>query len=226
MPQSTRLTANQIGAELQYKREVMFLDDFEQIIPYMITGTGSDFAAAIDASAVYMGTRGLLMATKTTTPAANDYVSISKRICFGLSGRVVIRVRIGIVTFAQLKDFQIFISYCAATTGFKGGLKYVAGTPNLMYYNSSGAWTAIAASAYDFEDNAWMIIEFPIDMGSAKYMPMTFAGHDFDFSTAYMNNEGAVNKRQMTIEFIATAVGANVAYLRLDSLYVGELIHI
>jgi hypothetical protein len=223
---SSRLTANQIGAALQYKREVMFMDDFEQTVPYTITGTGSDFSAAIATSAVYIGTNGMLMATRTTSPAADDYVSIQKKICFGLSGRVVIRVRIGIVTIAHLKDFQIFISYCAGTTGFKGGIKYDATIPGISYYNSAGGWTSVAGTAYSFEDDAWITVELPIDMGSAKYLPITFAGHDFDFSTAYMSNEGAINKRQMTIEFVATAAGANKTYLRMDALYVGELVNI
>jgi len=223
---SSRLTADQIGAQLQYKREVMFHDDFENTIPYTITGTGADFAAAIDTGAVYIGTKGMLMATKTTAPAADDYVSIAKKICFGLSGRVVIRVRIGIVTFAHIKNFQILISFCSGTTGYKGGIKYDASVPSVYYYNSAAGWTAVAGTAYSFEDDAWLTVELPIDMGKAKYLPITFAGHDFDFSTAYMNNEGAINKRQMTIEFIATAVGANKTFLRLDSLYVGELINI
>jgi len=223
---SSRLTANQIGAALQFKREVMFMDDFEQTIPYTITGTGADFAAAIETGSVYIGTKGMLMSTKLTTPAADDYVSLAKKICFGLSGRVVIRVRIGIVTIAHLKDFQVFISYCATTTGFKGGLKYDATVPDLKYYNSTGGWTGIAGTAYNFEDDAWITMEFQIDMGTARYLPVTFGGHLFDFAGPYMKNMGAVNKRQMTIEFIATAAGANKAYLRLDSLYVGELINI
>lgn len=56
----------------------IFYDDCSGTYRYQNTGDGADFSSEYLTSAAFIGTNGIQMRTRTTNPAADDYVTLSK----------------------------------------------------------------------------------------------------------------------------------------------------
>lgn len=211
-----------IGIEAQYKRGVLFLDNMEYTTPYVVTGTGSDFAVAVAPGAKLFGEKGLEMKTRSTSPAEDDIVTAKIQICYPESDRLVTRLRIGIPDISQTKDVQVTLTILNGMREYLAGIKYDAEAKKLYFWSAGGAWVEFTGYGYTIYDTFWTILDIGIDLGKLEYLFCLFMGAETDMSGTAFQNVGVSAGRSIELSIVDTALTAAVSVVFIDSLYIGE----
>lgn len=211
-----------LGIDQKYKRGILFTDDMESDTPYEISGTGTDYSVVNTTAAKYFGVQGLRLTTKATTPAAGDYVQIAKTVIYPESGKLVVRLRLGIPDVSKVKEFHIYTQVFNGTRRYDMGVEYEPNVPQFNYGSSGGLWTNITGYGQTITDGFWSIIEVAVNMVDWMYIYAMLNGIKTDLSDKAMQNAAATTERKVQINIKTTAVGAAQSRIDLDSLYVGE----
>lgn len=211
-----------MGLEAKYRREILFLDDMEYATPYVVTGTGADFACAVDPAAKLFGVKGLKMDTKTTTPAEDDYVQAQIQVCYPEKDLLVCRLRVGFVDCQDTKDVQVGLRVKNGSKEYLASIKYDIEAKLLYYWSSGGAWVALAGYGYSPTGILWSLFDMTIDLGTHQYLKVLMLGDETNLADLAFQEVGASTERSVTLTIINTALTTEISTVYIDNLYVGE----
>jgi len=215
-------SAYAIGTDAQYRRGILFLDDMEYATPYVVTGTGADFACAVDPAAKLFGVKGLKLDTKTTTPAEDDYVKALIQICYPETDLLVARLRLGYPDVQKTKDVQVALRVKNGAREYLAAIKYDSEAKLVYYWSSGGAWEPLTGYGYTQTGILWTLFDMSIDLGLKEYLTILLLGVETSLANLAFQDVGASLERVVTFEIINTALTAAISTIYVDSLYVGE----
>jgi hypothetical protein len=211
-----------IGVDAQYKRGVLFLDDMEYATPYVVTGTDANISVAVAAAAKCFGVKGLQIDSGDATPAEDDIVKATIKVCYPETDLLVFRARFGFPDVSDTKDLQVSMTIKDGAREYLAAIKYDLEAKKLYYWSAAGAWVEISGYAYDPSDTMWSLLDLSLDMGALSYMAVLWLGDETSLAGLAFQNVGASTERSLTLAITNTALTAAESTIYCDSLYVGE----
>lgn len=206
-----------------FTRGVTLLDDCEGTLAWSKSGTGSDFSVAYDTAAAFVGLKGLHLATKTTTPAEDDYVRVYRYLEWTETGLLVVRARFASPDISDVKEIHAIITNDDGSFLHQGEVKWDSSDGRVKRRTGSAAWQNTAVLSGALADGQWNSMEIVVDVTEEKWVYVRMFGQKVDLSDAGLWwNSGAGGYKALSVEFTCVAVGANVAELYVDQIYVGE----
>ena len=212
-----------INADPQFKRGILMLDEAEGTCHWTGSGDGADFVVDYHVDAAIFGTKGLLIQTRSTTPAEDDQVAVVQYVTFPETDLLITRFRIRIPTVSTVKRFTVHTQFHDGTNLLTAGIGYNNETHALSYYNAAGGWTGIDGYTATTADGFTSIMELILDQANKNYLSVLFKGLRTDLSGLSFYTSAASTLKDLYIQFLLDTAGAAQAEIHLDSIYVGEL---
>ena len=146
--------------------DILMYDNFEGRLNWAGSGTGTDWVVAQSSGGNEMidGLYGLKLQTRTTTPAAGNWVT-AIRYMGQLPGRILryfVYFRPVGVNGCSSVDFGFYL-YNGQTVTYVI-VSYFVGDHTWKYYTPSGTWVAIPGMSMVYDPNAWSYLEFLYDV--------------------------------------------------------------
>ena len=215
-----------VSSQMGFSRGVLLLDDCEGSFNWNATGTGSDFAASYETGAAFMGTKGISMATKTTTPAANDNCQIERNMPYPESDLMTMRMRccLPVVSVVKYVHFNVY--------PYDGAFQWQA---EMLWVPVDGTvWMSIPDNQsielpgvfWEVVAGGWVTMEFTVNLKDHKWITGMFNGIRADLSAYGINDLSANTKRYMRISIKVVAIGAAVTTMYCDFVYAGEYVEL
>lgn len=213
---------NIIASEPQYDHDIILMEDAEGTDVWTASGTGADFVNSFTTAAAYFGLKGWDIRTRATTPAANDYVSVTRKLTYPRTPRLVLRCRLQIPDVSDVKYVTLEILIYDGTNYYSAAICITPNTPKVEYNNPELGATEIPALAFVWNDNDWVTIEFGVNMITKTYLGIWFNGASLAEGGYAIQNIGASTRRGISALIYVKALGAFQAQVNIDSLYIGS----
>ncbi len=215
-----------VSSQMGFSRGIILLDDAEGTFNWTVTGTGSDFAASYETDAAFMGTKGIKLVTKTTTPAENDSCQIERFMPYPEADLLTMRMRCCLPLVSNVK-YVMFSVYT-----YDGERLYQA--EMLWQPKDGGVYMAvehlqsieIPGSNWEVVNGAWVTMEFTVNLKDKKYISAMFNGTRADMSAHLIEVLSASTKRYMRINAKVVADGAAQTTIYCDFIYAGEYVEL
>lgn len=215
-----------VSADLQFARGVILLDDMSNDSAWEAAGTGADFSVAKDASAAFVGAYGLLVKTRVTDPAENDVVTAQRYGEYPESGLLVVRAMVGLPDASLLKQVRMFVFADSGAAQVSGTVKWVQATGQVAYGDAGSVYQDVTGMVLPWYDLFWWRWELVVDVRAAAYREVAICGYRADLGGIGMVSGATAGWRGTYFGFELMAAGAAQAVAYLDSLYVGEFLHV
>lgn len=211
-----------VSSGLSFARGILLLDDCEGTCNYIKSGTGADPVVDFAAAAAFIGTNGLRIQTRSTTPAQYDIASATKLISLPGSDYVLWRMMCMFpdVSLVEQVALRMYVYYL--TNIWQAELRFTPNTPVMQYVNSAGAAANITALSKGVQDNQWFDIELAIDLGKLTYLSARYNGSEADLSAfaLYDTGNSALSTLKLNVEIGSAGAAQATAYF--DQIYCGE----
>ncbi|MBA7618454.1 hypothetical protein ES703_25780 [subsurface metagenome] len=181
MPQERYLRAFAFN-QIPILHPALLYDDCDGTFNWVASGDGADWVAQYDTSVPYVGTNGLLLRTRATAPAANDNVSVVKRLWLPPNhlGRVQLVVRP--VTHNQDLFIQVALLWFDGVHLHTAQIRIDTNARIIRYRNAAGTWTTIFTDALESAVGAWNHLDFYADFAHQLYGYLTFNHETVDLT--------------------------------------------
>jgi hypothetical protein len=218
MPTEFQTTTTTITTVDPYDQDTLLVDDCEGATAWTNSGTGADYSSAEAALANYIGSKGLQMKTRVTTPAEDDYVQSKRFVCYPGDQSVRLRLRFCVQLIAVVKDFQQIIEFCNGTNAYKLGIKYDNELHKLYYWSSAGSWTEITGYGFTIANGQWFALDLKFSITDKEYTSIKLAGLETSLAGVAIQTGAGSTKKEMTLALIATALTTTQCRVDVDTI--------
>lgn len=183
------------------------------------TGNAGDYWAGRARDAAYFESFGYRMKTRTTAPAADDWVQVTKEFAISTLPEIIVSAFFRIFNPAsEFKEFTMMARN--QVSGYLGvaGIKYVPADSKWYYLDMLGGYTEFLADS-DVCENHWHHASIISSTTSGYYGLVTIDGHEIDLTDArifLMPNPGVVDYYQVEYKIVAT--GATTVQTDIDNI--------
>lgn len=206
-----------------FTRGILLLDSCEGTLAWVISGTGGDYAGAYAAVAAWIGTNGLSLQTKTTTPAENDIVRAVRTLEWVESGLVALRLWFACPDISAVKKVMFRVEQDDGTDLYQADVEYLPGTQKVQYLTVGEAMIETTIDPGAVADGQWSMAELVVDMTLHNWVSLRMFGQRVDLAgVPIWLNAGNGSIKGMIINIDVIADGSDVAAAYFDQIYVGE----
>lgn len=148
------------------------LEDFT-ITPYFIaTGTGTSFSYHRSISYPFSCRPSYYIATRSATPAEDDYVSIIDRIY--ISKSPFFRLQLAFLTpdVSDLKYICFYPLWYEGATLYTASIRYDVANSKWQYLDTADNWQDITDGAALMYDLSWNFIDFSVDLANHTFISL------------------------------------------------------
>jgi len=211
-----------VKGTLTYDKYITLLEDCEGTFNWLKAGTGADYVAEFATEAAMTGNHGIVLQTKATAPAKNDYVKIYRNLPWPASGKLTTRVKFNIQSRADLGTFRIACKVYDGARYYYFHTNYYAELGHVNYYADPGVSINPAELYNVWSDDAWIQEEVVLDVESKKIISISLDGikHDAGNRAMYYNN--VTTRRYIVVEIYMSAWTDQRPKLYLDNIYIGS----
>jgi hypothetical protein len=213
---------NVLASNLQFDHDVLLLEDCGGANVWSAAGDGSDFTNAFAAPQAYFGTLGWKIATKTTSPAATDDVTVSRPLTYPRTPRLVFRTRMRIPAKANVEYVCFELVIYDGVNYYSAALTITPITPKVEYGNPGIGVVEITDFAFVWTNLDWVMVEFAVDLVTHEYLGFWLNGKSYPAQGIAIANLGAQTRRGVLAQIILHAQTTAIAEVDIDSLYIGS----
>ena len=215
-----------VSSQMGFSRGVVLLDDCEGTFNWTATGTGSDFAASYETDAAFMGTKGMKLVTKTTTPADGDYVQVRRYMPYPEADLMTMRMRVALEQVSDCEYVYFIVYPYDGVNQYQASILWAPNAGAVWIRESGGGYIEIPGSVWAVVDGAWVTMEMTLNLADFKYVSAMFNGVRGDMSAFSMDPLGANTNRYMRFEIKIVAIGPAITTVFFDFIYAGEYIEL
>jgi len=206
-----------------FDKGLIFFDGFEfTTFKWIKSGTGADYSADNSNMAAFNGLYGVLMQTRLTGAAADDYVQILRTFPYPYRSKIWVRLRFSLGVITRVKTMKVEVNLWDGTKQRRAALRYVPATPAFQYLNTAGGWSSLAALAINLVADTWHELTFCLDLALNQYVSAFFSGKYADLRTVGYYEVGVNTTRQANIAIYLDAADTNRPTVAVDDVMVGE----
>jgi len=206
----------------QFDPGVLLLDDCDGTFAWVPTGTGGDDVHEYSTVAALHGAKGLRLKTRTTGAAANDNLTVTRKVAQPESKLLVMRVRVAVVDKTKLSSFWIGITERSAYYNYVYKFNWVVNAHQWEYWKGDGSWGAVGLGQCPEDDGVWIDMQLILDVGSKSYQAVVGNGQRVSMVGYGGQSLGATTRRQVDVAMgIITPVNSP-GEVYVDLIYVGS----
>jgi len=215
-----------MASDLQFARGVLLLDDCEGTCTWDATITDANATVTYETAAAFMGTKGLQLFSGDADPAEDDQVVGHK--LFGLpeSGLLVMRARIASPDISLWKAISVLLMHQDAAQTYYGEVRFTPADGKVYYSDVGGSMVEIAALLGVQIDGMFVTYELVVDCLAHTYVSVMVNGLRADLADVALYNPAVSTARYAGCSVAGLVAGAAAATLYVDSVYVGEFLHV
>jgi hypothetical protein len=216
----------QFSGRPEFSRGILLLDDCEGTCNWVASGTGANYSATYDTAAALTGLKGLKLATRPLTPAADDECVATRLMSYPESGMLVFRCAATSTDLTKVKSIGILLQVKNGTNAYYANLLWSPTTGHVTYLDAAGAEIEIPALETLSESLAFLQIEIVVDALAMQYIEVAFNGRRASLAGIGLYDAGAFPGRDVALQIQVIAVGADPAIAYVDNIYCGEYLNI
>ncbi len=111
--------------------------------------------------------QGLKLQTKATTPAAGDYVGISKRVAVGCQPFLAYRFYFRSPASSPIHQIEMYLGHYTGSVVRRYDVYYHPASKLWKYYTPATGWVAFPGGSQDLDLNSWSVLEIQVSLVSA-----------------------------------------------------------
>jgi hypothetical protein len=166
--------------------QIIFYDNFEDLLKWTKSGTGADYVVELDPSVAFHGKQSLFLSTRLTDPAENDEVS-ALFLSHMLPSQTLTMTVIFRIPDPENHKYVTFVLY--AHNGIRlyhANIRYSVMDPIWSYKNSEGSFTPLDPMPLGIYTNSWHRITLRININTLLYTDFSLDHQHFDLSSALL----------------------------------------
>lgn len=211
-----------VNQNLQFTKGIRLLDDCEGTFNWVVVGTGSDYSATFETAAAMIGTKGMHVKTRATSPAENDTIQVNRQFGVSESGLLAMRGNFNFVDQSLIASISMFLHYYDGTDKLNGKVVFTPQTPLIQWLNSAGGFTAFTEAPFKVNNDVWFQMELVIDTVGKIYKSARVGQLREDLDGEALRDSGGSTYTQVLAGFILQTDGAAQAQVYADQFYMGE----
>lgn len=177
-------------AEAPVIHPAIFYDDCEGTFNYQVTGTGTNFVGNYHPTRAHSGTHGLYLATKSTTPAANDSVLMRKQIFPTPKPTNTLQLLFSHYQYLAPAHFRLGLVRGHAADLQSALLLFDSDLSTISYYNTEYGWTLIPGLTFNRLNLHWNHLMLSPDWQKNVYGTLTVNQHIVDLNAVTLPGIG------------------------------------
>ena len=211
-----------VNSNLNFAKGIMLLDNCEGTCNWTKAGTGADPVLDYNSAAAFIGTNGMRIQTRSTSPAQYDVCSATKIIHLPVSGYMKFRAMCNFPDVSLVQQLSMMLYLYHLTDIWKAELRLTPNTPTMQYMNAAGGATAIADMALKVADGQWFELEVGVDVTEHEYVAAQFNGIEVALSKIgfYDADDTTFTGANLFLEIGSAGAAQATAYF--DQIYCGE----
>lgn len=189
---------------------IIFYDNCEGNVLWSASGTGADYTCDLFATLPFIGTKSLRLLTKSTTPAATDYVTANKYVWATPLKRL--NFQFVFMRYGSASSYIYTLLYWYdGTNCHSAGLRFLNNEATVFYLNSGATYTALDSATWTFSPSyTWNHVSITLDLTNHTYIQATINNQFHSLATiAYPTSASAnspVLQIYLTVETRTTAI--------------------
>lgn len=197
----------------------LLFDDFSAGLFWTATGTGTDYQLELVHSRPLVSPVALFMATRKTSPAADDYVAAARYTMAAQEGKLTLAILLDLLNISNTKLVQITMYNWNASGYYIPVWTYDAENAKWQYRNSAGSTVDITDGAQTIGAER-VLIQAAVDLDAGTYLYLHSVDKHFDMSALDMELSTASTGLHHWIEVrITTRAGTQTtAYVHMVHL--------
>lgn len=197
---------------------IIFHDDCEGTFLWRSDGTGADWTGDYDATIAFVGSHSLRLQTKTTDPAIDDYVKLTKNLWAPPHKRVTLTLCFFRQTgtnsdiFAMLYWYDGTNAHCAA-------IKFLTAGAAVQYLDSGAIYQTIPGWKWNTGVvHSWNFLSYSLNLVKNQYAEVTVNHQTMSLAgTSYALSENATPP-YLELHLMLETKAANQAGCRMDQI--------
>lgn len=207
-------------SEVPVCHPAIFWDDASGTFNYVTTGTGADYVAEYNTAAAHSGVEGIHLETRTTDPAADDYVSIVKRLWLPPTQLITLEFLWSIPNYPSEAYFFAILHWYDGAFHRTAQLRFSFTTGDVHYYDDEAGWTPITAFDFANQTNTWNHVIFALNHRLNMYQFCSLNNQVWDGRAAPIRSAVQVERPRLYLEFMLETRGAAKRYMNIDHVLV------
>jgi len=198
----------------------IFADDSAGTFNFIVSGTGPDYVAQYNSSASFCRTNGILLATRTTAPAVDDFVSIVKRIWYPPNQKLRLQYLFAPYDSTRDLEFSAIINTYDGTYAKTAYVQVGVAENFVGIYTYSATLTQIPGATWCRQDSNWNSLDLSVDLSSLAYKTLAINNQVYDLSAYTMHYAASGTLPRAQFQFLLTTKVANISRVYLDQILV------
>lgn len=198
----------------------IFYDDGNGTANYVLAGSGSDYTVAYSTQAAFCRTKGLRLATKTTTPAVDDYVQATKNFWYPASQRLRIQLLFCDTDTTVDKEITFSLTTTDGTT-LKAMLVQCGVAQNYVaiYVPVATAFQLPGAQWIRF-NLGWNYLDLSADLSSMYYKTLALNHQVFDISQHQVHTAAIGTEPRACFTILLTTKEAAISIIYVSDILI------
>jgi len=203
---------------------ILLDENFLQGLTWTFGGAGSDWNAEVSRENVYQGRYALKLQTRATTPAANDYFSLTKNLHVLQSKGITFQSVLNYQSNALISLIRFSLDFYDGTYRVISAVQYLPPEAKWQYLNENGSYSDITGGNITLLANAWHRILFSFNFGTCKYGRLQCEDLDINISTLQGQKIASAVGRGLEVVIRAETETAAQLTIYIDNICItGEL---
>jgi len=200
----------------------LFFDDCSGTMNWLSSGTGADYSVEYDPAAAFVQTNGLIIKTRTTTPAIGDVVNAYRKLWLPPLGILRLQAMFSLLTDAPDQNLDFIIFWYDGTTMHTAGLRFVASTGAI--YRPTGytapdiTWTLIPDRTIPVGDDHWNKLDLSFNPLTDFYHKIEVNQYPLDGSAIPVHTRDVVLTKHLYLLIRTTTVAAAQVTAYIDQI--------
>jgi len=169
-----------------------------------------------------IGTKGMHLKTRATSPAENDTVQVNRQFGISESGLMAMRGNFNFVEQSKIASISMFITLYDGSDKLQAKVIFAPQTPTIKWEHATSGHVAFTESPYKVNDNVWFQMELVIDTSAKTYKSARVGQLREDLDGQSLKDTGDSPYTQVFAGFILQTDGAEQAQMYADQFYMGE----
>lgn len=203
-----------------FESDVLLLDNCEGTCVWTFVDMSGDEVREFAAAAAYEGCKGLLMTTRTTDAAADDYIDAWRLVGYPEHGLLRFGGRICLPDVSGVGYVDWAVRAFSGPRRRFVELMYWPSTPEACYLDRLEMPVVVPAFAYRLVDGQWVDWEIELDLLAPAYVSLTLAGERVALPGVPCKDSAWVEPRRIEVCVGFGSAAAAPATMYVDNIYV------
>jgi len=207
--------------EVPYSEKVIYYDDFSRNFRWSTGGVGTDYRIYVFGEQ-FVGPCSLRMLTRSTSPAAGDYVYIAKNIPLRPSRVVSVDITFDFSSETNVDSVRFRLSRFDGSTEHRAQIEYHPPEAAWYYVDENGTAQPIPGGAQSLHHQSWHRCKFTVDFVNDEFVSLVSDSLEVDMNGLKLYTPSSTTKEALTLYVYLYNETATKVWSLIDNIQILE----